>query len=151
MNIPKIILFLLTAGFLSISVPSYAQDNDDGFREKIQRIKLDKLVKRLELDSSIAVTFKEKYLNYAKELRELNKKRINVYIDIVQNIESGEGLDTLVDQLIKLENCMNEMKMDFTTELRSMLTPKQFATMIIFERKFANELKKLLKDYKKGK
>ena len=151
MNILKIILFFLIAGQFNIFTQTYAQGKDDDLREKIQKIKLEKLVKRIELDSVTAVSFKDKYLNYTKELREINKKRVNVYIDMVQSIESGSGLDTLVDQLITLENQMNEMKTNFTAELRNMLTPKQFATMIIFERKFANELKKLLKDYKKDK
>jgi hypothetical protein len=150
-NRKVILLIFIIAGIAGFANCLCAQDKDNDFREKIQKIKLDKLVKKLELDTITAVTFKDKYMDYVKELREVNKKRINVYIDITQNLGSGEGLDTLVDQLISLEKQMNEMKENFTSDLRSMLTPKQFAIMIIFERKFSEEIKKLLKDYKKGK
>jgi hypothetical protein len=68
---------------------------------------------------------------------------------MTENIESGNGLDTIVNQLIDNENEINQKRVDFVNDMKSILTSPQIAKMIVFERKFNNEIKKLLKQYQK--
>ncbi len=70
---------------------------------------------------------------------------------MLENLESGSGLDTLVDQVIGYETQINDEREKFAEDLKTILTPKQMAIMIVFERKFNNEIKKLLKDYTNNK
>ena len=125
---------------------SFAQDE---FREKIEEVKLEKLTKKLELDDKTKETFTEKYKSFSKAMRLLNIKRVKTYKLMTENIESGNGLDTIVNQLIDNENEINQKRVDFVTDMRTILTSKQIARMIVFERKFNNEIKKLLKQYQK--
>jgi hypothetical protein len=127
----------------------YAQDKGDIFRDKIEKIKIEKLVKKLELDDNTAEVFTSKYKDFSKLIKELNRKRFIAYKLMVENLESGNGLDTLVDRVIGYESQLNDERTKFAEDLKTILTPKQIATMIIFERKFNNELRKLLKDYRK--
>ncbi|MGA2667828.1 MAG: hypothetical protein ABSF32_02815 [Ignavibacteria bacterium] len=142
----QIVIFMELLLFLCTSITS-AQNNKNDFGDKIQKIKLEKLMKRLDLDENSSAVFKEKYIDFSKSLKALNKKRFQTYKLMTENLESGNGLDTLVDQIIKLENDVNQLKQDFAIDIKTILTPKQIATMIIFERKFNSEIMKLLKDY----
>lgn len=128
-----------------------AQGKGDNFRDKIEKIKMEKLIKRLELDDNTAEVFKTKYKDFSSKVKELNQKRVIVYKLMLENLESGNGLDTLVTQLLDYESQLNTARENFAEELKTILTLKQIAVMIVFERKFNNELKKILKDYQKNK
>jgi GTPase involved in cell partitioning and DNA repair len=144
------ITYLLLTLFLLFSVNIYSQNKNDDFREKIENIKIEKLINKLELDDKTAIVFTEKYKAYAKDIRELNIKRMKAYKKMNENLESGNGLDTLVEQLMNYESEINNKREDFANELKAMLTPKQMASMIIFEKKFNNEIRKLLKEYRQN-
>jgi hypothetical protein len=123
--------------------------SQDDFREKLQEIKLEKLTAKLELDETTKSLFIDKYKSFSADMRELNKKRARAYKQMTENVESGNGLDSLVNQLLDYENQIDQRREDFINDMKSMLSAKQVAKMIIFERKFNNEIKKLLKQYQK--
>jgi len=139
----KIMLLLLFFAFLN---PVYSQDD---FREKLQEIKLEKLTKKLDLDETVKSSFVDKYKEFSADMRELNRKRAKTYKLMTENIESGNGLDSLVNQLLDNENQIDTRREEFIADMKTILTAKQIAKMIIFERKFNNEIKKLLKQYQK--
>jgi len=121
----------------------------DDFREKLQEIKLEKLTAKLELDENTKTVFIEKYKLFTSEMKTLNKKRAKTYKLMTENIESGNGLDSIVDQLLDCEEQINAKREAFVDDMKTILSGRQIARMIIFERKFNNELKKLLKQYQK--
>lgn len=137
-----ILLFVLSSGL-------NAQVKNDNIREKIEKIKLEKLINKLELDDETAEVFTEKYKNFVSVIKDLNQKRVKTYKLMVANLESGNGLDTLVDRLINYENQIAKERDNFAAELKTILSSKQIATMIVFERKFNAQLKKILQNYRK--
>lgn len=143
--IVSVILLLILPG-----VETKAQDDND-IRDKIEKIKIEKLIKRLNLDESTASVFTDKYKSFSREIRDLNQQRLQAYKLMVENLETGNGLDTLVDQVLSIENVINQKRMDFAQDLKKMLTPKQIATMIIFERRFNAQVRNLIKNYIKEK
>lgn len=134
-----------------VNAPLKAQDKGDKFRDKIEKIKMEKLIKKLELDDNTAEIFKTKYQDFSATIKELNKKRFVSYKLMLENLESGSILDTLVNQVISYETQINDEREKFAEDLKTILTSKQLAIMIVFERKFNNEIKKLLKDYTEKK
>lgn len=124
--------------------------SQDDIRDKIEDIKLDKLTKKLELDETAKSTFIDKYKSFSKSMRELNKKRAKTYKLMTENIESGNGLDTLVAQVLENEKEVTMKREEFVNEMKSMLTAQQLAKMIVFERKFNTEIKKLLQQFQKN-
>jgi Spy/CpxP family protein refolding chaperone len=147
----KSILIIISASIISLCSlqAAFAQNKNDDIRDKIEKIKLEKMVKKMDLDESTAEIFKDRYKTFSKTLRELNHKRAKAYLQMTQNIESGNGLDSLLDEVLSLENQIDQERLNFVTDLKSLLTSKQIATMIVFERKFNNQLKKLLQNYRK--
>ncbi|RPI19359.1 MAG: hypothetical protein EHM58_01710 [Ignavibacteriae bacterium] len=127
----------------------FAQNKNDDFREKVENIKIEKLITKLELNDNDAAVFTDKYKSYSREIRALNQKRFKTYKLMVENLESGNGIDTLVNQVMEYENELNTKRQSFADDLKTFLTPKQMATMIVFEKKFNNEIRKLLKEFRR--
>jgi hypothetical protein len=143
----RFLIILICFSFLSFSNIIYSQNDD--IRDKIEDIKLEKLTAKLNLDETTKTTFIDKYKSFSKAMRELNKKRAKTYKLMTENVESGTGLDSIVSKLIEYENAITQMRTDFIADIQSMLNAQQIAKMIIFERKFNNEIKKILKQYQK--
>jgi len=129
----------------------YSQNRKGDIWSKIEKIKVDKLINRLDLDESTAAQFKDKYIAFSETVRGLNRERALVYKQMAENYQSGEGLDTLFDRLMSIEDRITTERKNFADEIKTILTPKQIVTMILFERKFNAELKKLLQEYTKRK
>ena len=144
-KIYKIFLILFTAVLLQ----NYSVLSQDDFREKLQEIKLEKLTAKLELDESTKAVFIDKYKAFSADMKDLNKKRAKTYKLMTENIESGSGLDSIVNQLLDYEEQINNKREAFVEDMKTILTAQQIAKMIVFERKFNNEIKKLLKQYQK--
>jgi len=144
----KYILILIVFSFLSLGGNKLFSQSDD-IRDKIEDIKLDKMTEKLSLDETAKTLFIEKYKSFSKEQRDLNRKRAKTYKLITENVESGNGLDSLLDLLIDYENDINKKRIEFIKDMETILTSQQIAKMIIFERKFNNEIKKILKQYQK--
>jgi len=128
---------------------AFAQNND--IREKIERIKLEKMIKKMDLDDQTASAFKDKYQDFSKNIRDLNQKRAKAFAELNKSIESGTGTDSLLNTVLDYENQITQARKDFVEDLKSILTAKQIAIMIIFERRFNAELKKLIGQYMKKK
>lgn len=143
-----ILLILFILGFL-IADYSIAQDDKDDFRTKIEKIKIEKLVKKLDLDKSSEDIFIIKYKEFSRKIRELNKKRIGLVKQVEDNLDSGQGLDSLITEMLNVEQQITTARKDYAEDLKTILTAKQIATMVIFEKNFALELRKVLREYKK--
>lgn len=141
--------FLILALFALLLSPGLSNSQDD-FRDKIEDIKIEKLTKKLELDESLKADFTDKYKSFSKAMRELNRGRAKVYKKMTESIESGDGLDSLVASVLDYESRISDKRAEFIADMKQILTPKQIAKMIVFERKFNNEIKKLLKQYQKN-
>jgi hypothetical protein len=125
----------------------YAQK--DELRDKIENIKLEKMTAKLSLEEPVKTNFIDKYKSFSKDMRGLVKNRAKVYRAITENVETGDGMDSLVSQLLDYESQISKKRLDFIADLQTLLTSQQIAKMIIFERKFNNEIKKILKEYQK--
>jgi hypothetical protein len=143
------IAFLLPFMLFVFSVCANGQIKNDDIRDKIEKIKLEKLIKKLDLDDKTAEIFTEKYKNFVSVIKNLNQKRVSAYKLMLENLESGNGLDTIVNQVLDYESRIARERDDFVADLKTILTPKQIATMIVFERKFNSELKKILQNYRR--
>ena len=112
---------------------------------------LEKLVKKLELDKSTEDKFVQKYKDFHQSIAELNKKRAEITKQIEMNLEDSEVLDTLFNQMLDVAQEITSKRKSFADDLRTFLTPKQIAQIIIFEKNFALKLRKILKEYGKDR
>lgn len=146
----KLCFFVIILFSIFVAV-AYSQDRQNDFSGKIEKIKLSKLLIKLDMDSATTEVFKDKYKDYSRTVKELTKQRVQHYKGMVRNLDSGDSLDIYLDRIIKTESEIDDNKIEFLNDLRTILTSKQIATMIIFERKFNNQVKKLMQDLQKDK
>ena len=128
-----------------------AQSDGDDFRSRIEKIKLEKLVNKLELDKSTEDVFVQKYKDFHQSIGESNKKRAKIVKQIEKNLDKGSSLDSLINQMFDVEQEITSKRKSFAEDLKTFLTSTQIAEMIIFEKNFALELRKILKEYRRDK
>jgi len=126
-----------------------AKAQDDDFRTKVEKIKLEKLTRKLELDKTTEDTFIQRYKAFRQTITELNKQRAKIMRQIENNLDHNDVLDTLIDQMLDVEQEITRQRKNYAEDLKTYLTPKQIAIMIIFERNFALELRKILRGSRK--
>src|SRR5690349_8824193 len=131
MNMKKIYKVLLVLFLVGVVTPKVTFSQDD-FRDKIEDIKLEKLTKKLELEESLKSGFIDKYKAFSKSMRELNKSRAKAYKLMTENIESGNGLDSLVNLVLDYESQISQKREDFIADMKAILTSQQIAKMIVF-------------------
>jgi hypothetical protein len=143
----RIITFFFLVFIVSISV--YSQSDTTNFRELVEKIKIEKMVNKMGLDKSTEQLFIERYKIFSGEIKNLNKQRNKLIKKIERSIDNENELDSLLDMILEIEQNITTKRKEFKTDLKTFLTNKQIATMLIFERHFAIELRKLIKEYKK--
>jgi len=141
--------FTILLCFICIAFCSDVFSQNDDIRDKIEDIKLEKMTAKLSLGEPAKTTFIDKYKAFSKDMRELIRKRAKTYKEMTENVESGSGLDTIVAKLLDYEKEISEKRSNFISDMQTLLSSQQIAKMIIFERKFNNEIKKILKQYQK--
>jgi hypothetical protein len=144
-------IYIITLVLLILFLNNYYCYSQEDILDKIHKIKLEKLVDKLEIEGSKAELFRNLYTSYVSEIRELNIQRVKAYKLMTESIENSEKLDSIINSLFDIEQKIHERKKLFFEEIKTVLSTKQIAKMIIFERKFNNEIRKLIKEYKKNK
>jgi len=152
-NTARIPIFLMMMFVLCITFPTsiVAQPlklKEDGRRERIEQLKKLKLIEALNLDEEQAVRFFAKYHKYEQLLLELNKKRNDIIDDIQASLRGGSTAepDKLIAEVIDTERQIYETKKNFLEEVRDVLSPKQIGQLIVFERRFRQELQRIVED-----
>lgn len=117
--------------------------------ERIEQFKKIRLMEELKLDEATSIKFFARYNANQEELRKLNQKR-NEIIDELQilrrrNVSDAEYEKTLQD-LKALADPAVELRLKFFNEISEVLTPKQVAEYVIFERNFVQNLREIMRE-----
>lgn len=117
--------------------------------ERIEQFKKIRLMEELKLDEETSIKFFARYNAHREELRKLNQRR-NEIIDDLQilrrrNVSDAEYEKTLQD-LKALADPAVELRLKFFNEISEVLSPKQVAEYVIFERNFAQNLREIMRE-----
>jgi len=150
MNILKAVLSLtlLAAGSASL----VAQDQlplRGPAAERIEQYKKVRMMEELKLDEQTSIKFFARYNSHREELRKLNEKR-NELIDELQVLHRRDASDAefkkVLDELKELAEPAVELREKYFAEMAEVLSPKQLAEYFIFERKFIQNLRDIMRD-----
>ena len=130
---------------------------DEEMRGKLEQLEKIKLIESLEMDEETTLRFFSRKLEHQKEQDEIQNK-------IRENIENLEvifksGRVATVDELKKSINDINNLhseldknRKEFINSLPEILSYEQIAKLLVFERKFRDEIRRLIvKDRKPPK
>jgi hypothetical protein len=143
-------LIVLTVLFFSTNL--FAQKGkwqDEEMRAKFEELENIKLIETLKMDEETTLRFFSRKTEHKSQQDEIQKQiRTSIEnLDVI--LKSGravttEELKSKIDEINNLEFQLEKNKMEFLNSLTDILSYEQIAELIIFEKRFRNEVRKLL-------
>jgi hypothetical protein len=137
---------------LVLSTTLFAQRGkwqDEEAREKFEQLEKIKLIETLEMDEETTLRFFARRSEHRKQQDEIQEK-IRQKIDNLDVIFKSGRVATVdeiksdVNEITNLQLQFDKGRVDFVNSLHDILSYEQIAKLIIFEKKFKNEVRKLL-------
>jgi hypothetical protein len=120
--------------------------------ERLEQFKKVQLLEALKLDEETSVRFLARYQKHQDAIREINQKR-NGLIDQLQTMSRSGSNDADVEKtirdLIATETKVTEARNKFLSDLKEILSMKQIARLIAFERNFYRDIRDIVRDMAK--
>ena len=150
MNILRVVFSLaLVASASSVLVAQDQLPLRGPAAERIEQYKKVRMMEELKLDEQTSIRFFARYNDHQEELRKLGDKR-NELIDELQVLHRRDASDAdyrkVLDELKGLAEPAVELREKYFAELAEVLTPKQLAEYFIFERKFIQNLRDIMRE-----
>ncbi|NOY05780.1 MAG: hypothetical protein GXO82_03975 [Chlorobi bacterium] len=124
-------------------------DNPD-VRKRIEEIRRFKLIDYLDLEEEQAVRFVTREKDFSKEEKRREEKRNKVIMQLKKAVEEGvseDELRSLIDQYVALGREMAEARLAYFRSLGDLLTVEQQAKYLLFERKFKDEIRNIIRNW----
>ena len=137
----------------AISMPGMAQENPPPGQgrglERVEQFKKIRLMEVLNLDEQSSIRFFARYNKYQELLRDLRKRQVQA-LGRVQALRKSNAADAeygkMVDELVSVESQINDAKSKYVEELKPVLTSKQLVEYLVFEARFQQNLRDLVRD-----
>ncbi len=138
--------------FIMLSTNLFAQRGkwqDEEAREKFEQLEKIKLIETLEMDEETTLRFFARRTEHRKQQDEI-QRNIQQKIDNLDVIfKSGRAatvdeIKTNIDEINNLQLQFDKGRVDFVNSLSDILSYEQIGKLIIFEKRFRNEVRKLL-------
>lgn len=145
---------LLKIAFLSLLLFAslFAQKDkwqDDNMREKFEELEKIKLIETLQMDEETTLRFFSRQSEHKNEQREIMDEIKQDIDDLDAMLKSGrpvttEELKKKISDINDLELKLDQNRVAFINSLSDILSYEQIAQLIIFERTFRNEVRKMI-------
>jgi hypothetical protein len=146
------VIYILLGLFLFAHIEVYAQKGDKPprhMRERISQLEKIKLIETLEMDEETTLKFFSRKSELQKKIDGLAGKADEI-IQRMENIiqeeknTSSEELKSLINEANSIHFQIEKSKSDFIISLDDILSTEQVAKLIVFERRFREELRRVL-------
>ena len=148
----KVIITALVMVFLtSISYPQKMRDKMMKNRGKLEQLEKVKLIEALDLDEETAVRFFARRNESRNEIDELEKKSDDLISGLENSLKSGENnleekQKQMISELLKMRESIEVRRNQFIKSLTDILTTEQISKLIVFEKRFRDEIRNVLFD-----
>lgn len=136
-----------------VGMPQKMHDKPNTKKGKLQQLEKIKLIDALELDEETSIRFFARRNQSQKEIEALEKKSDEIMMQLENTIANENSKDSekqkgLISELFKTRQQIETEKQKFITSLSDILSSRQIVQLVIFERKFREEIRNLLLDRK---
>jgi Spy/CpxP family protein refolding chaperone len=141
----------LSVVFLFVLVASvvYAQPPGGPPLERIERFKKMRMLEMLELNEEQSVRFIARYNEHENKRRDLMRQRDEV-LDKIERLlrikADAKEYEKLFTEVVEINRRMGEDRLNFFNSLSDLLTIEQRAKLLLFERRFENELREAMRE-----
>lgn len=140
---------LIVVIFSSFLLAQKGKFQDEEAREKFEQLEKIKLIETLQMDEETTLRFFSRRTEHRSQQEDIQEKiRSNIdNLDLM--MKSGravttEELKSKIKEINNLKLQLEKNKVEFLNSLSDILSYEQIAEMIIFEKRFRNEVRKLL-------
>lgn len=140
------VLLLFTASL------SEAQRRRPPGPERVEKYKKMELLDALNLDEEKAVRFSvrlDAHEDTMKKLREARKETVNELEALLEKHAEPKEYEKIIDKVYENDQNMFSERKRFLDEMRTFLTPEQFAKFFVFERDFEMRLRKAMRELRR--
>jgi len=143
-------LLVLTVLFFSTNLFSQkGKWQDEEMRAKFEELENIKLIETLQMDEETSLRFFSRKSEHKLQQDEIQEKIREDIENLDVILKSGravttEELKSKIDEINNLELQLEKNKVEFLNSLTDILSYEQIAELIIFEKRFRNEVRKLL-------
>jgi hypothetical protein len=120
--------------------------------ERIEQFKKVRLMEVLKMDEETSIRFFVRYNKHIENLHTIQKDH-NTLIDQLQRLTQSNANNSDIEQAIKdIELCeekIMESRSKFLEELKEVISIKQVAEYVVFERNFNKNLREIMRDFAK--
>lgn len=124
-----------------------AQPNRKNIIERIKQLRVWKLTERLKMTTEQSEKFFPRYNGYQNEIA-ANLERMQTGFAELQQMQVGSATDADIDkrvqQLLEIQKGNTELLQKYIKEFREVLSARQAAELVIFERDFLRDISKLM-------
>lgn len=137
---------------LIFSLSQFAQKGrwqDEEAREKVEQLEKIKLIESLELNEETTLRFFARRTEHSKQQEDIQKKILKNIDDLELIFKSGrvvtvDEIKKSISEINSLQLQFDKNRVDFINSLSDIMSYEQIAKLIIFEKRFKNELRKLI-------
>jgi len=146
----NLFITLLTVVLLtSISFPQQMKEKGMKNREKLDQLEKIKLIEALDLDEETSIRFFARRNESRREVQELEKKSDDIIFELEKSFDSenknqAEKQEQLISEFLKTRESLELKRSQFINSLDDILSTEQTAKLIVFEKKFRDEIRNVL-------
>jgi hypothetical protein len=120
-------------------------------REKLEQLEKIKLIEALDLDEETSIRFFARRNESKNEIQELEKKADEIIFELEKSFNSendnqSEKQKQMISEMLKIRASIEMKRNQFLNSLDDILTTEQIAKLIVFEKKFRDEIRNVLFD-----
>ena len=137
---------------LVLSSASLAQLREPYQRRPIERLESLKKVRMLEaikLDEATGVKLVNRYTKNRETIWDLEKERREIMDKLAAQLQSNAAdaeFQKTFEELLAIERKITDVRVNYLHELKEVLTIKQVAEYLVFERNFAKDIRDIMRD-----
>jgi hypothetical protein len=135
--------------FSGIIIPQKGRWQDEELRGKFEQLEKIKLIETLEMNEETTLRFFARKAEHQKQQEELQQKIDKKMEDLDVIFKSGrvatiDEIKSDINEISSLQTQVEKNRKDFIDSLPDILSYEQIAKLIIFERRFKDEIRRLI-------
>ena len=150
----KLLMIIFTLIVLtSIAYPQQMKERKMKNMEKLEQLEKIKLIESLDMDEDTSVRFFARRNESKREIQELEKKTDDIIFELEKSFNSedkyqDEKQKLLISEMLKNREAIEMRRNQFINSLDDILSTEQIAKLIVFEKKFREEIRNVIFDRK---
>lgn len=143
----RVVILLLLVSFTVVFGQKDSKKSNRHFSKKFEELQKIKLIEILDLDEESTLKFFARRNAHNNNVEEIKKEEEQIILkmeELVKKEGSIEQYEKLLNELINNENNLLKERISFIKSLNDILTKEQIIKMVLYERRFREDVKKLL-------